>query len=1166
VRLSVMRLTALTALTIVVGFLGTAPAFARAIGAAASPPVSALAAGAVTSYQVAGTITCEGGAAVGDATLAFFPFDGGSMADGWTDSNGHYSVLVDPGSYRIEIWGTRECARGWYSASASGHWALDERDATPVVVAATDTTGVDMALPVRWVTGTVRDTNGDTVEGAVVDIVTWRDARVQGDMTDALGHFSAAVGPGSYAVTISLDAPQVLRGWYSTTAPGHWVGDWREASTFSVGAVGPDPLEITLPAQHLTGHVTGRDGKALPNVELQAWTSDEAASAWTDDTGYYSMSIGPGTYQLQLCGGSYSAIAPGYWTTEWTIATPLSIGSSDRTGVDIEVAALPARRIDGRVTGLGSEGVPDVGVYASEVGGSRWGAATTDASGAFSMAVAPGSYEVTVSTDSRSYGSPGWYSVSSPGHWTGHAASASSVDVTAADVSGVDIALPSVRIRGTVHDVHGGAVGGVSVQSRTASGEFGQGAITDSAGRFDVAVGPGDYLIQFWGYPSGNGSGWFSRSAPGSLSTTRAAASPVLVEATDVPGIDVVLPVAHHVAGIVRTSGGLGLAGMSVVAQPIVAGQPDPVRQQPGDAGSVLGAGESTATARDGTFTVQVTDGVPYTLYLFDPLGHHVDGWYLESAPGQQTVDFGAATVLAPSADLTGVEITLPVITTFTVPTAPRDVSATPGYARVDVTWNAPADYGGAPIDFYDVTSDPPSSVCIVPGEGGGTFGCDMGQLTNGQAYTFSVTARNRAGSGPASSPSLPAAPRTIPGAPTGVTASKAAGGVMVAWTPPSDNGGAAVDKYSVASSPSGGGCTAMAPATSCTATGLVGGLSYSFTVRAHNTAGNGPASGSTSPLVQVTPPGRPTITSVTPGNGQVTVAWTAPSDNGGAAIDTYTAVVVGDATKSCATATTSCTVSGLSNSTGYTFTVTAHNAAGSGPASATSGSVTPTPDPAVSVPAAALVAGGTTAGASIPVRLSWSATSTGSGITAYTLEQSDDGGTSWHAPLTALPSATATSVTLNLPAGSSRYEFRVTAADAAGRSATATGALFTLTFTQDSAKSVKYAKTWKKVASKAASGGTLRTTVVKNASATFTISGRTFAIIAAVGAKHGKALVYDGKKLLTTIDLRASKTAYQKIVYVRSFATSGKHVIKIVCPATRGRPTIDLDAFVVMN
>lgn len=62
------------------------------------------------------------------------------------------------------------------------------------------------------------------------------------------------------------------------------------------------------------------------------------------------------------------------------------------------------------------------------------------------------------------------------------------------------------------------------------------------------------------------------------------------------------------------------------------------------------------------------------------------------------------------------------------------------------------------------------------------------------------------------------------------------------------------------------------------------------------------------------------------------------------------------------------------------------------------------------------------------------------------------------------------------------------------------------------------------------------------------------------------KASVYIDKKLVATIDLKAAKTQAQRIVYAAKWATSGKHAIKIVCQATSGRPTIDLDAFVLIR
>jgi hypothetical protein len=90
-----------------------------------------------------------------------------------------------------------------------------------------------------------------------------------------------------------------------------------------------------------------------------------------------------------------------------------------------------------------------------------------------------------------------------------------------------------------------------------------------------------------------------------------------------------------------------------------------------------------------------------------------------------------------------------------------------------------------------------------------------------------------------------------------------------------------------------------------------------------------------------VTAPDAPTIGAASPLNAAALVAFTAPANNGGLPITSYTATSSpGGLTGS--GAVSPIRVNGLTNGVAYTFTVTATNGVGTGAASAASGPVTP--------------------------------------------------------------------------------------------------------------------------------------------------------------------------------------------------------------------------------
>src|SRR5690606_10009122 len=88
--------------------------------------------------------------------------------------------------------------------------------------------------------------------------------------------------------------------------------------------------------------------------------------------------------------------------------------------------------------------------------------------------------------------------------------------------------------------------------------------------------------------------------------------------------------------------------------------------------------------------------------------------------------------------------------------------------------------------------------------------------------------------------------------------------------------------------------------------------------------------------------PGAPTKVSATAGDAKATVSWTAPSSNGGSPITKYSVTAQPGGKTATTTGATKAVVSGLSNGTAYTFTVTATNVAGTSAKSAASAAVKP--------------------------------------------------------------------------------------------------------------------------------------------------------------------------------------------------------------------------------
>ncbi|HEY1278931.1 MAG TPA: fibronectin type III domain-containing protein, partial [Acidimicrobiales bacterium] len=453
-------------------------------------------------------------------------------------------------------------------------------------------------------------------------------------------------------------------------------------------------------------------------------------------------------------------------------------------------------------------------------------------------------------------------------------------------------------------------------------------SVTPSLGQISVAFAPGsDGGSAITGYTakctSSNGGATRSVNGAGSpvvvtaLTNTKTytctvtAKNAVGTGPASAPSAAVTLPVAPAAPTVTSVTPSLGRISVEFAAGL--------------DGGAPITGFTATCVSSDGGVTKSTTGtGSPIAV-----AGLTNTKTYTCTVTAKNAVGTGPAS--APSA-----AVTLPV-----APAAPTVTSVIPSLGQIVLAFVAGSD-GGAPITGFTAT--------CVSGDGGVTKSATgtgspivVTGLTNTKTYTCTVTAKNAVGTGPASAPSAPVTLPVAPAAPIVTSVTPSLGQIVVAFVAGSD-GGSAITGYTAKCTSSDGGTAKSVNGTASpiAITGLTNTKTYTCTVTAKNAVGTGPASAPSAPVTLPMAPAAPTVTSVTPGVGQIVVAFVAGSD-GGAPITGYTAKCTssnGGTAKSVNGTGSPIVVTGLTNTKTYTCTVTAKNAVGTGPASAPSASV----------------------------------------------------------------------------------------------------------------------------------------------------------------------------------------------------------------------------------
>jgi hypothetical protein len=288
------------------------------------------------------------------------------------------------------------------------------------------------------------------------------------------------------------------------------------------------------------------------------------------------------------------------------------------------------------------------------------------------------------------------------------------------------------------------------------------------------------------------------------------------------------------------------------------------------------------------------------------------------------------------------------------LPGTPSGVLTTSENGAVLVSWTPAAD-NGFPISNYNVVASPGPRGCNAAA----TTSCTVSGLTNGSPYTFTVSATNAKGTGADSTPSAPTTPATVPGAPTGVSATAGNASATVSFSAPASTGGSAITGYTVTATDTtnsgNGGQTGTGTGSPIAVSGLTNGDSYTFTVTATNGVGTGPASAASAAVTPATVPDPPTDVSAAPDGsvdlGVLVVSFTPGFDEGSAIIANGYTVTITDQTNpsdpnnglTVGGSGSPITVSGLTSGDTYSFTVTATNGIGTGaPSSPSTGVPSP--------------------------------------------------------------------------------------------------------------------------------------------------------------------------------------------------------------------------------
>ena len=253
-------------------------------------PSSAAVAG---TGSVSGTVTGPGGAPLQPIIVNAYR-DGGGFATAEAEPDGHYSIDLEPGTWRLTF-------RGWLVDGSPASGEVDD----VLVEEGSDQSGIDVTLALMsHVAGQMTDAEGNGVPGRAELYILDDSGDPVGTQivsTEEDGTFDIVVEPGSFKVGFTAVG-------YATT---YHSGKTRlvDADAFSVASgdtVSLAPVMVRL-TSWVDGVVRTSAGEGLAGVMVTALdaTRSPVGNAFTDATGEYRLYAPAGSYDVSFVKADY---------------------------------------------------------------------------------------------------------------------------------------------------------------------------------------------------------------------------------------------------------------------------------------------------------------------------------------------------------------------------------------------------------------------------------------------------------------------------------------------------------------------------------------------------------------------------------------------------------------------------------------------------------------------------------------------------------------------------------------------------------------------------------------------------------------------------------------------------------------------------------------------